>query len=72
MAKLRFTESTKESIAKGIIITFLLLVCVILSNLINADDEKHIQKVSIECAKQGYGIIAKYGNDGEKYYVCNK
>ena len=34
--------------------------------------DNHIEKISQECAEQGYGIIATYGNDGEKYYVCKK
>lgn len=34
--------------------------------------EKHIEKVSKECAEQGYGIKATYTNTGDKFYVCDK
>ena len=43
-----------------------------LCKLLENDMDNHIEKISQECAEQGYGIIATYGNDGEKYYVCKK
>ena len=52
-----------------LLITFIMLGLI---RLINNDMERHIEKVSKECAEQGYGIIAIHGNDGEKHYVCNK
>lgn len=57
-------------IGVGIVVAILLII--ILSNILSNDMERHIEKVSQECALQGYGIKAKYTKVGDKYYVCNK
>ena len=36
------------------------------------DMQNHIEKVSSECASQGYGITVKYTKYGDKYYACKK
>jgi hypothetical protein len=56
----------------AIIICIAIIIIIVLSNIIDNDMEKHIEKVSQECASQGYGIKAKYTKEGDKYYVCNK
>ena len=55
-----------------IVVIILLFLIIILNNILNNDMEKHIEKVSKECALQGYGIKATYTKEGDKYYVCNK
>lgn len=50
----------------------LLFIFIGINNILKNDMEKHIEKVSQECASQGYGIKAKYTKEGDKYYVCNK
>lgn len=52
----------------GVIIFILLGINSYLDN----EMETHIERVSEECAKEGYGIVAKYTKEGEKYYVCKK
>ena len=56
----------------AIIICIALMVVIILSNILSKDMEEHIEKVSKECASQGYGIKASYTNEGDKFYICNK
>ncbi len=62
----------KSWVVYSLITIVLTIVLVGLIQKVNADEERHIERVSKECSEQGYGIIATYGNDGEKYYVCNK
>ena len=61
----------KENILVVIIGVAILLI-IILSTILSNDMEEHIEKVSKECASQGYGITAKYTKEGDKYYVCDK
>lgn len=56
----------------GIGIVLAILLIIFLSTTLSNDMEKHIEKVSKECASQGYGITAKYTKEGDKYYVCDK
>jgi len=44
----------------------------ILSSILAKDMEKHIEKVSRECAEKGYGIKASYTSTGDKFYICNE
>lgn len=68
MKRYRLKPWVKSLLAiMGITIVMLGLI-----TILNNQMEKHIEKVSKECAEHGYGITATYGNDGEKYYVCNK
>lgn len=62
----------KSWVVNSLITIVLTIVLVGLIQKVNADEERHIERVSKECSEKGYGIIATYGNDGEKYYVCNK
>lgn len=50
----------------------MLLIIIGLNKMLDNDMEKHIEKVSQECALKGYGIRAEYTKEGDKYYVCNK
>jgi hypothetical protein len=43
-----------------------------IGNYFDREMEEHIERVSKECASQGYGITVKYTNEGDKYYVCKK
>lgn len=61
----------KENIL-AVIIGVAILLIIILSIILSNDIEEHIEKVSKECASQGYGITAKYTKEGDKYYVCDK
>lgn len=71
MKKRRLKRWVKDLlIAMGIASVIFLFIG--LNNVIESDMEKHIEKVSSECASQGYGITAKYTKEGDKYYVCNK
>ena len=56
----------------AIIICIALIVVIILSNILAKDMEENIEKVSKECASQGYGIKAYYTNQGDKFYKCDK
>lgn len=40
----------------AIIICITILIIILLSNILEKDMEEHIEKVSKECASQGYGI----------------
>lgn len=61
----------KEHIV-GILVISGIIMIIILSNILANDMEEHIERVSKECASQGYGITAKYTKEGDKYYVCDK
>lgn len=52
----------------GLVVLFIFIT---LSNILENDMEKHIEKVSQECASQGYGIKAYYTKEGDKFYKCN-
>lgn len=65
------TKQLKQ-IGLGLLISIFIIIFIILINVLNNDMEKHIEKVSSECAMQGYGITAKYTKEGDKYYVCKK
>ena len=56
----------------AIIICIAILILILLSNLLEKDMEEHIEKVSKECASQGYGIKATYTKEGDKFYICDK
>jgi len=56
----------------GIAIGLGLILIICINNYLDKSMEQHIEKVSQECAEQGYGIKAKYTKEGDKYYVCNK
>ncbi len=56
----------------AIIICIAVLIIILLSNILENDMETHIEKVSKECASQGYGIKAYYTNQGDKFYKCDK
>lgn len=56
----------------GVIVVGLILLVIILMNIMSNDMESHIEKVSKECASQGYGIKAYYTNQGDKFYKCDK
>ncbi len=56
----------------AIIICITILIIILLSNILEKDMEEHIEKVSKECASQGYGIKAYYTNQGDKFYKCDK
>ncbi len=56
----------------AIIICIALMVVIILSNILSKNMEEHIEKVSKECASQGFGIKASYTKEGDKFYICNK
>lgn len=62
----------KPGVKLAIVIVALVLVVIGLNTIIDNDMEKHIERVSQECAEKGYGIKAKYTKEGDKYYVCNK
>lgn len=73
--KISSKNKRKKSIKKismGLLVAIVVFVFIALINAINNDMEKHIEKVSSECAMQGYGITAKYTKEGDKYYVCKK
>lgn len=55
----------------AIIICIAVLIIILLSNILEKDMEEHIEKVSKECASQGYGIKATYTKDGDKFYKCD-
>jgi hypothetical protein len=69
-------KKTKLKLKPWVLPTFigliLLFIFLGLMNILENDMEKHIERVSQECALQGYGIKAKYTKEGDKYYVCNK
>ena len=52
----------------GLVVLFIFIT---LNNILENDMEKHIEKVSQECASQGYGIKAYYTKEGDKFYKCN-
>lgn len=56
----------------ALFIIAMILILIGLNKILANDMEKHIEKVSEECASEGYGIKAKYTKEGDKYYVCNK
>lgn len=56
----------------AIIICITILIIILLSNILEKDMEEHIEKVSKECASQGYGIKAYYTNQCDKFYKCDK
>lgn len=61
-----------KQIGLGVLILIIIIIFVALINVLNNDMEEHIERVSNECAMQGYGITAKYTKEGDKYYVCKK
>lgn len=56
----------------AIIICIAITILILLSNILEKDMEEHIEKVSKECASQGYGIKATYTKEGDKFYICDK
>lgn len=70
--KERGEKMKKETLITSIIAVGLIVLLIILCNIMARDEEKHIERVSQECAEQGFGIKAQYTKEGDKYYVCNK
>lgn len=62
----------KEKIVMGVIIGGALLLIFILNGILSNDMEKHIQKVSEQCASEGKGIEAYYTKEGDKFYGCKE
>lgn len=69
---MKIKSHLKSGVKLTIVIVALVLVAIVLNKIIDNDMEKHIERVSQECAEKGYGIKAKYTKEGDKYYVCNK
>ena len=67
MTKRRLKPWVKYSLAI-LLLTFVILGLI---TILNNDMEKHIEKVSIQCAEKGYGIKAYHTKDGDKFYTCN-
>lgn len=66
---------TKRRLRPWVKYTLLIILTIFvlagLNKILSNDVERHIEKVSQECAKQGYGIKAYYTNSGDKFYRCN-
>lgn len=71
MTRRRLKPWVKQSLI-GIAIISILFIFIGISKYLENEMENHIEKVSQECASQGYGIKAKYTKEGDKYYVCNR
>lgn len=57
---------------KYALFTILILIVLFgLNKLLSNHMENHIETVSQECAKQGYGIKVYYTKSGDKFYTCN-
>lgn len=67
MEKLKLRPWVKYTL----IVIVIILVILGLNKLLVNDMESHIEKVSQECAEQGFGIKAYYTNQGDKFYECN-
>ena len=71
MTKRRLKPWVKQFLIDlGIGVVILLFIAI--GNYFDREMEEHIERVSKECASQGYGITVKYTNEGDKYYVCKK
>lgn len=67
MKRYRLKPWVKYSLAIiGLVIVILGLITILNNNM-----EKHIEKVSMQCAEKGYGIKAYHTKDGDKFYTCN-
>lgn len=55
----------------GLGIGVVILLFIAIGNYFDKEMEEHIEKVSKECASQGYGIKASYTKDGDKFYKCD-
>lgn len=62
-------DKRNKNIFTGVVI-LLVLALVVLGNVIKAQEEQHIQRVSEQCAEQGKGITPTYTKEGDKFYVC--
>lgn len=71
MKRYRLKAWVKQLLA-GLGVGVVILLFIAINNYFDREMEEHIEKVSSECASQGYGITAKYTNEGDKYYVCKK
>lgn len=71
MTKRRLKPWVKQFLI-GLGIGVVILLFIAIGNYFDREMEKHIERVSKECASQGYGITVKYTNEGDKYYVCKK
>lgn len=56
----------------GILVISGIVVIILLSSILANDMEEHIERVSKECASQGYGIKATYTKERDKFYICDK
>lgn len=61
----------REFLLKILGIIMIVLFLVIMGNYFKLEDKKSLEKRSIECATEGYGIKVAYTKEGDKYYVCN-
>lgn len=71
MTKRRLKPWVKQFLI-GLGIGVVIILFIAIGNYFDREMEEHIERVSKECASQGYGITAKYTNEGDKYYVCKK
>ena len=69
---MKSNKNCKKYYVGLIVILFSLLSIVVLLNISNAQYIDHIERVSKECASEGYGIKLQYTSSGDEYYVCNK
>ena len=63
-------KDLKKLISKNFILIILSSFMIIALCILSNDTEKSIEKVSKECAEQGYGIASKYTKSGDIYYIC--
>lgn len=60
----------KKKILAIILILLLFLIVMVSNAYLDKSMEKHVEKVSTDCAEKGLGIEAKYNSTGDKYYTC--
>lgn len=65
-------KKTRLKLRPWVLPTLLIIIVIVLCNILSNDMEKQIEKVSKECASQGYGIKASYTKEGDKFYICNR
>ncbi len=69
--KRRKLKGWVKQVIMAVIGVTVILSIVFISNYFDKETEKHIEKVSSECAEKGYGIKAYYTKEGDKFYKCN-
>lgn len=70
MTKRRLKPWVKQFLV-GLGIGVVILLFIAIGNYFDREMEKHIERVSKECASQGYGIKSYYTNQGDKFYKCD-